>query len=98
RVSTALEDGEGRVRNQRVDLLGLVHGADPVVATDRDPRRTGHARELGAAVVGRILVADDEVAHRHAIARGGAGGVAGGGPPAVGASRPRARLTTSGRA
>src|SRR5262249_27547861 len=56
RVAALLEDGQLRVRNQRVDLLGLLDRADPVVSPDRDERRTADAGELGPAVVTGVLV------------------------------------------
>src|SRR5438309_10865901 len=68
RVPALLEYFECRVRHALVDLLRLVDRADPVVAPDRDPRGARDARQLGATVVRRVLVAHDEVAHGDAVA------------------------------
>src|SRR5262249_23783761 len=69
RLATPLEDGELRSRHERVDLLGLIDRADPVVPPDGDESRASDSRQLGAAVIRRVLVADDEVAHGNPIPR-----------------------------
>src|SRR5262245_19549157 len=55
--------------HERVDLLGLIDGTDVVVPPDGDERRALDPAELGTAVVGRVLLLNDEVAHGDAMAR-----------------------------
>src|SRR5262249_45449483 len=66
-VGGAVEGGEVWGREEGVDLLGLIDGADEVVTPDGDERRALDAREFRAAVVGRVFVADDEVADGNPI-------------------------------
>src|SRR5439155_27127791 len=69
RVPTALEDRELGLRHERVNLLGLVDGTDPVMSSDGHESRAREAWQLPAAVVRRVLSTDDEITHGDAGTR-----------------------------